>query len=292
VESSTKLTKNLLRRSRVISQVDRQFILLSIPRDEESQVLVAVDQHAADERCRVERLFQQLCIPPDPNDGFRSNLGVRSSVRCLNLIKPLRFRLPLVEVRHFGQQATAFGEWGILYDLSSLDESQNSKTGELVIKTLPHVIAERSQSNPELLISTLREELWKKVESRTSGHSASAATTNDASATTVTDSKQWLRKIGRCPKRLLDMLNSRACRSAIMFNDQLSIEECQDLIGRLADCAFPFQCAHGRPSMVPLIQVSSNVQDDGGGDESFVAAMRSWRMKEKSDTNIARKMTS
>lgn len=41
-----------------------------------------------------------------------------------------------------------------------------------------------------------------------------------------------------------------------MFNDPLTVGECSDLVQRLAACAFPFQCAHGRPSMVPLVHLS------------------------------------
>lgn len=44
---------------------------------------------------------------------------------------------------------------------------------------------------------------------------------------------------------------------AIMFNDYLSVEQCQELVLQLADCVFPFQCAHGRPSMVPLVDLAS-----------------------------------
>lgn len=38
-----------------------------------------------------------------------------------------------------------------------------------------------------------------------------------------------------------------------MFNDVLSKPECQNLVERLSHCSFPFQCAHGRPTMVPLV---------------------------------------
>jgi DNA mismatch repair protein MLH3 len=47
-----------------------------------------------------------------------------------------------------------------------------------------------------------------------------------------------------------------------MFNDPLSLEQCSDVARRLASCAFPFQCAHGRPSMVPLVHLG---QDGGLG---------------------------
>jgi DNA mismatch repair ATPase MutL len=37
-----------------------------------------------------------------------------------------------------------------------------------------------------------------------------------------------------------------ATEGAIMFNDPLSIEQCERLMTQLAETAFPFQCAHGR----------------------------------------------
>ena len=40
-----------------------------------------------------------------------------------------------------------------------------------------------------------------------------------------------------------------------MFNDELSLEECRALVRRLSQCAYPFQCAHGRPSMAPVVDI-------------------------------------
>jgi DNA mismatch repair protein MLH3 len=42
-----------------------------------------------------------------------------------------------------------------------------------------------------------------------------------------------------------------------MFNDILSKTECTSLIERLSRCAFPFQCAHGRPSMAPVLDMGT-----------------------------------
>jgi DNA mismatch repair protein MLH3 len=53
-----------------------------------------------------------------------------------------------------------------------------------------------------------------------------------------------------------------------MFNDPLSVEECVDLVRRLTGTAFPFQCAHGRPSMVPLVSLGS--RGTGIGGQSFM----------------------
>ena len=68
---------------------------------------------------------------------------------------------------------------------------------------------------------------------------------------------------------------------AIMFNDELSLDDCEALVSRLSKCALPFQCAHGRyaershlpllreaqefdiysfrPSLVPLVDLASTM---------------------------------
>ena len=51
-----------------------------------------------------------------------------------------------------------------------------------------------------------------------------------------------------------------------MFNDPLTRRECEELVRNLAECAFPFMCAHGRPSMVPLIELGN---DGLGSEETF-----------------------
>ena len=51
---------------------------------------------------------------------------------------------------------------------------------------------------------------------------------------------------------------SRFCvTGAIKFGDELTVEQCASVLRRLARCRLPFQCAHGRPSCVPLYNISS-----------------------------------
>jgi DNA mismatch repair protein MLH3 len=40
-----------------------------------------------------------------------------------------------------------------------------------------------------------------------------------------------------------------------MFNDSLTVEQCKELVERLAHTSVPFRCAHGRPSIVPLVDL-------------------------------------
>lgn len=70
-----------------------------------------------------------------------------------------------------------------------------------------------------------------------------------------------------------------------MFNDPLTSEQCSNLVERLAACAFPFQCAHGRPSMVPLVHLTHEgghdpqgmVPGERAGD--LAAALQSWKRR-------------
>lgn len=76
-----------------------------------------------------------------------------------------------------------------------------------------------------------------------------------------------------------------------MFNDVLTLQQCQRLIEEVATCAFPFMCAHGRNSMVPFVYLDDD-DDDGnsqgsiggfGGkeekSEGFGSAYWKWRNK-------------
>jgi DNA mismatch repair protein MLH3 len=49
-----------------------------------------------------------------------------------------------------------------------------------------------------------------------------------------------------------------------MFNDPLTLEKCSLLIRQLGQTSFPFICAHGRPSIYPLVRLApqSRVSQD------------------------------
>jgi DNA mismatch repair protein MLH3 len=54
-----------------------------------------------------------------------------------------------------------------------------------------------------------------------------------------------------CVRRRPD--SQRQCGiAAIRFGDRLSLERCRQVVRQLAECDFPFQCAHGRPALLPL----------------------------------------
>ncbi|KAF3491979.1 DNA mismatch repair protein [Arthroderma uncinatum] len=258
-----RLSKDALSKAKVIAQVDNKFILLStfLKRDEQQdeEVLVLVDQHAADERCRVEELFAGLC-----------GLSASHVVDTTTFAKPMTFRLSTQEAKLFETRSGYFASWGCRYEV--LREAEGRY--HLVINSLPTLIAERCRMEPKLAIDMLRSEIWeqtdiakgpaklvlddtKDTDQRPSEKGSSAKAWGEAKSR-----HYWLERVGSCPRKMADLIVSRSCRSAIMFNDTLSIMECESLVAKLANCAFPFQCAHGRPSMIPIINLGTRISFD------------------------------
>ncbi|MCJ1283626.1 DNA mismatch repair protein [Xylographa opegraphella] len=276
---AARLAKHDLRDARIVSQVDKKFILIKVAlrssthvRDDRlldgNHMLVLVDQHAADERIRIEALLANLCVKATPvATKLVSTLGFHSGIETTKLSNPISFSIKVGEVILFEKHASHFAKWGILYNLnrSSLrsDRVEPNHESNIIVLTLPAAIAERCRVDVKHLIELLRGEVWKREEAGIPGPSQ-ANYTNKPDLQCLPTSREadaeqsWPQLIHDCPQGILDMLNSRSCRSAIMFNDELALGECETLIQNLAACFFPFQCAHGRPSMVPLVNLDGS----------------------------------
>ncbi|RLM01204.1 hypothetical protein CFD26_107615 [Aspergillus turcosus] len=277
-----RLRKSHLATADIIAQVDRKFILAKLADGRSSRsVLVLIDQHAADERCRIESLFGEMFV-----DGHRQVQTIR--------IDPIAFDIPLMEATLFGKHADFFASWGVGY---SVERKSSARAALVVVHSLPTLIAERCRVEPNLVRDLIRGELWKNEEN---GRGALALSDRraqrskihrDESGCETEDS--WVERLESCPQGIIDLLNSRACRTAIMFNDVLTAEECESLIGRLARCVLPFQCAHGRPSMIPILDLREGEEVVGKSAEceyeyeyarnesrrqpGFLEAFRSWQ---------------
>lgn len=272
-----KLQRQSLATATIIAQVDQKFILAkfdpiqpSATVDHNSDgVLVLIDQHAADERCRVEQLFKDMFISP-------GSLNQHDQVQTVD-IEPISFSISATEATLFRKYLDFFGNWGIGYSITTQELSEVS----VQVQALPALIAERCRLEPNLIVDLLRREIWNFEEENGKLPGSKMSTTKfsigcgidedefSADRTGAVAAHPWVQKMSGCPQSILDLLNSRACRGAIMFNDPLSLQECEALVTRLSRCAFPFQCAHGRPSMIPILDLRpqpgiGNLPSDAG----------------------------
>ncbi len=63
--------------------------------------------------------------------------------------------------------------------------------------------------------------------------------------------------VAKQPPRVAALLASKACRSAIMFGDALTPEQCGRLVSQLRATKRFDICAHGRPTLAPLLDVGA-----------------------------------
>ncbi|OHF02359.1 hypothetical protein CORC01_02352 [Colletotrichum orchidophilum] len=258
IKLSGRVSKAALMEAEVVSQVDRKFIMVKLRRDlisggtlsgiQTNSVLVLIDQHAADERCRLESLMR---------DYFHVvNRPKEVVARTEMLEKPLQFEFSSKECRLLSKYFQHLRRWGIFYNIEDPEPTgwrhRSRQLPRVDVLSLPSSILERCRSEPKLLADLLRQEIWRAEEEGSSTSRPFSFATGPAG-----QEIDWVSNFHGCPQGILDLLNSRSCRSAIMFNDTLSRDECIALVHRLSRCSFPFQCAHGRPSMVPLVDIRS-----------------------------------
>ncbi|KAJ5610272.1 hypothetical protein N7510_006991 [Penicillium lagena] len=266
-----KLERHGLENAEVISQVDCKFILVKVNISDTNDhgALVLIDQHAADERCRVEQLFRKFFLPTPQVETIGQNFRVQTVD-----IDTITFEVSSTEGNLFKKYSEYFLQWGVHYNT----ELKSGSSTAVLVTSLPSLIAERCRLEPKLVIDLLRREIWTREDDKMPlgpARNSSRFRSQDWSLPEEEDQHHfqvagprdgtfsWVQQLSGCPQSIIDLLNSRACRSAIMFNDALSMEECQTLVSRLARCVFPFQCAHGRPSMVPILDLRSLAESTG-----------------------------
>ncbi|KAK4326671.1 hypothetical protein Pmani_002830 [Petrolisthes manimaculis] len=235
-----KFTKDMLQTCKVLGQVDNKYIAccLTYPwlspdaaTPTPTQLLVLFDQHAAHERVRLEAITRENYEDSRGKIQEGDEESTLPTLRSTTVVPPLQLALPPHEMRLMAAFPHIFNRRGLHF---------SQVNSEMVsFHAIPSCLVAREAS----------EARFRRCQM--------AVTTIES---TIRDLCHQLQKTGGVvppiPTPISNVLNNQACRGAVMFGDPLSMEECQELVSALATCQLPFQCAHGRPSIMPLINLA------------------------------------
>ncbi|KAM3871356.1 DNA mismatch repair protein Mlh3 [Diretmus argenteus] len=229
-----RFSKAMIHSMKVINQVDKKFLACLInTRDQETatntetegNLLVLVDQHAAHERVRLENLVADS-YEDDPDAPEERRL-------CSSTIfPPLEISVTEEELRLLSSCQPHFRGLGLEVEFSQAGDPK-ALVGKVPLCFMEKESNELRRGRASVIKAIVKEYLREQIELlRSAG-----------------------RVRGTLPLTVLKVLASLACHGAIKFNDSLSRDECCSLVASLSSCQLPFQCAHGRPSIVPLVDV-------------------------------------
>ncbi|XP_029454278.1 LOW QUALITY PROTEIN: DNA mismatch repair protein Mlh3 [Rhinatrema bivittatum] len=223
-----RFTKEMIHSMKVLKQVDNKFIACLIDTKNEKNanpdgnLLVLVDQHAAHERIRLEQLITE-------SYELQTDMFTRRKLRSSTMYPPLHVEISEEQRRLLRSYQTNLEELGLRVSFPE------ASSVSVLVHTVPVCFVEREATEARrgrqtVTKSFVEEFIQEQIELLQTAGGAR----------------------GSLPPTVLKVLASQACRGAIKFNDRLSAEESCSLIEALSRCYLPFQCAHGRPSMLPL----------------------------------------
>lgn len=228
------LSKTDILKFNMINQADSKFIAVwldtssscstSTHSQPSSQLIIMIDQHAADERVKLEALIEDLFSPSLSSSHLPSStLHVITKITYFENSK-LKVSLSQNEIKALMKFKPLFAAWGMAFTAPTSAKSATEYVHNVVVESLPSLISDRCATDSRLLSNTVKLMLAWFSERAASG----AATCNSNRAA--------------IPDPILDILKSKACRSAIMFGDKLSEVQCRELLMKVSGCQFPFQC--------------------------------------------------
>ncbi|CAI5468491.1 unnamed protein product [Closterium sp. Yama58-4] len=228
----TSVSKETLLQAKCLKQVDGKFLIAT-----SGSTVVAIDQHAADERVCLEELRKEV-------------LENQSAVVPLLLDTPSDLPITAGQegcVRSYQMQIE---RWGWRFKLSTTGDAENS---------FRHRSTQMGADAMAMLSQSRRPGKSQCTPSRLIVLAVPHLLGTSLCAEDILDYLLQLQETGGLastpPRAVVQLLASKACRGAIMFGDMLKPSESSQLIECLKHTQLPFQCAHGRPTMVPLVDL-------------------------------------
>ncbi|GAA5908309.1 uncharacterized protein JCM6883_004342 [Sporobolomyces salmoneus] len=258
-------SRESLKKAEFIAQIDDKYLVVKLPStstgaaaDEDEKGLVMFDQHAVSERIRVERFLQEICGGNEVErlslvDGVTEYVGKGKKDQNHQGIGVI---LSKEEFRQLNSSKPDFGQWGFTFSDSSSSSASSTSIEDYVqvwVESVPNLVGQRLKQDSKLLQELIRGYLAQLQDQPARHHSRLGEGEGGGG-----EVGEWVKRGKDCPVGLVELINSKACRGAIMFADHLRDDQAQKLLRDLAETKFPFTCAHGRPSIVPLVNLASS----------------------------------
>ncbi|XP_065221278.1 uncharacterized protein LOC135846229 [Planococcus citri] len=215
------LTKEDIPSFKFIAQIEKKFILASaIDHKTQAPLLIVLDQHAVDERIRVERLLRDYS-----ENGEWQSTPVNPHIHL---------NISFTYCSLFTDYQSNLEEFGLHYEFNNRTMNNEAKliVSFTKVPTCFYNRAMREKNNYRDVLKKLIESLTKEL---------------------LTKFIKGETLVHTVPNELQSVVNYEACRGAVKFGDKLTPQICSALLEGMSQCKLPFQCAHGRPSAVPLV---------------------------------------
>jgi len=219
------MDKELLSRAQFIAQVNHKFLLTNY-----DGTLCLIDQHAADERIGLEQLEQAVlsvvrghfakdaCIKLSK----LGTIGLSHILQSRQLEKGVDIEITASQRLTIMAHDEMIRKWK--FDFHFLDRCD----GKVRVTSIPEFCGKRPATAKDFI------------------HFVDE----------LSDPSCLLPILQSVPMFVQRYLSSLACRYAIMFGEPLSDENCKEIISSLSQCEMPSVCAHGRPSMISILDRS------------------------------------
>ncbi|WVZ65790.1 hypothetical protein U9M48_015097 [Paspalum notatum var. saurae] len=212
--------KNCFEDARVLLQLDKKFIPVI-----SGDTILLVDQHAADERIRLEELHRKVL-----SEGGRGVTYLESEEELVRHVCYLSLRLDFNCCRSMlSRFRNGAGSSAVVAIPLNHSKSRNMnilrrQARIVILVAVPCILG----------VNLTGKDLMEFIQQLDESDGSSVI-----------------------PPAVLHILNFKACRGAIMFGDPLLPSECCLIIEELKATSLCFQCAHGRPTTVPIVNVAS-----------------------------------
>ena len=244
-----KLSKDDFLKMRIIGQFNLGFIVAELRGD-----LFILDQHACDEKYRFEQLQhstiihqQPLIVPLNIEATASEEIVIMENMQ---IFEANGFKLEISHDEHPGKRVkllTVPFSKGVQFgvdDVKELASMIGDEFGETAFVANKLILKNDAvaQSSSQSVISP---------ESQSSVNSSNSV----AGKQKHNPLNRFAANVFQGPRlpKLLQMFASRACRSAIMIGDHMTVPEMKLVVKKLHGIEQPWNCPHGRPTLRHLV---------------------------------------